>query len=192
MLIMKRPCTDFGCAAKQRKRRKINGSPAPENVLKRSGTETGESRLQSLRSASKVRNVAEKLPRPQEIQANTESPQEKGSQRSQTSIKDLPPEIMLKIFEYLKVKELCHSVAPVCKQWFELTKRPVLRRELAFSGNNFPTAKTCDLIRSSPLLRKLTLKGRNDCDIVLSELLASNRDLETLEIVSCKGSPQRQ
>jgi hypothetical protein len=65
----------------------------------------------------------------------------------------LPPEIMLMIFEYLNVKELCHNVAPVCKQWFELTKYPVLRRELAFSGHNVPTAEACDLIRNSPVTK---------------------------------------
>jgi hypothetical protein len=189
---MKRRCKHFGSTANQSKRRKINGSPATRNLLKRSPTDTGGSRLQSLCSASKVRKVAEKLPIPQEIYADIQSSPEKGSQRAQTSIKDLPPEIMLEIFEYLNDKELYHSVAPVCKQWFELTKRPVLRRELAFSGHTAPTAKARGLIRSSPFLRKLPLKGRNDCDILLSNVLASNRDIKTIEIVSCKGSPRRE
>jgi hypothetical protein len=68
---MKIPCKDFGSTANQSEIRKFDRSPAPENVPKRRATEIGGSRLQSLRSASKVREVSDESPRPQEIQVTT-------------------------------------------------------------------------------------------------------------------------
>jgi hypothetical protein len=122
-------------------------------------------------------------------QPETTAPEDgKGSQRVETGIQDLPTELLLDIFEYLSMKELCLSVVPICKQWFMLSKHPCLWKELTFSRNHISTEKVCELIRRSQLLRKLTLHRRKDTNVILRVVFASCLHLETLEIVRCRGS----
>ncbi|PSN38463.1 hypothetical protein C0J52_15617 [Blattella germanica] len=92
----------------------------------------------------------------------------------------------------MTVSELCLSVASVCSQWSILAKDPCLWRELSFLDNRIPLEKLCSLLRSAPLLRKLTLIGRSDCNAILREVSRSNKRLETLVMKKCTGTKTRQ
>lgn len=45
---------------------------------------------------------------------------------------DLPVEIQLHIFSFLSYKELCQSVACVCKQWLNLSQDPILWQSIVY------------------------------------------------------------
>jgi hypothetical protein len=110
------------------------------------------------------------------------------SRKSETSICDLPTEMLLEIFKHLNVRELCKSVAPVCKRWYILNRDPCLWKEFQFCRNKITTAKARELLRTMPLLQKITLHRRIDTNAILRELTHSCQYLKILEIVSCKGS----
>jgi hypothetical protein len=69
-----------------------------------------------------IGEVTEETRKPTKVHANmkeiytqleTTAPEDgKGSQRAETGIQDLPTEVLLDIFEYLIMKELCSSVVP--------------------------------------------------------------------------------
>jgi hypothetical protein len=109
-------------------------------------------------------------------------------QSSPTNITDLPPELLLEIFSWLSVREICQRVAPVCKKWNILARHQSLRMELSFSYNDISTSNVCKLLRRSPRLRRLSLKDRHDTDAILRQVCKSNRHLETLKMESCQGS----
>jgi hypothetical protein len=142
--------------------------------------------------------MSEETRKPTIIQANMEkinsqlettTPEDwKGSQRAETGIQDLPTELLLDIFEYLSIKELCLSVAPICKQRFMLSKHPCLWKKLTFCRNKISTKKVCETIRRLHLLWRHTLYQRKDTTVILRVTFASCHHLETLEIMRCRGS----
>jgi hypothetical protein len=109
---------------------------------------------------------------------------------SQMEIMDLPSELILEIFSHLSVRDLCQRVAPVCTKWAILARHPSLRKELTFS-EDISISNARKLLRSSPLLRRLSLKGRRDTDAILRRIRRSNRHIEVIEIVECRGSMGR-
>jgi hypothetical protein len=50
-----------------------------------------------------------------------------------TSLKDLPEEILLKIFSYFGPEDLCLKFSKVCKKWNVLAKDAVLWKKLRYS-----------------------------------------------------------
>jgi hypothetical protein len=110
---------------------------------------------------------------------------------SQVDITDLPSELMLEIFSGLSVRDLCQCVAPVCKEWSILARHPSLWKELSF-GKGISKSNVLKILRESPLLRKLSLKGRRDTDAILRRVCRSNRHIETLKILGCRGSVRRR
>jgi hypothetical protein len=53
-----------------------------------------------------------------------------------TSIKDLPKEILLKIFSHFGPEDLSLKISKVCKNWNVLAKDVVLWRKLCYSCNS--------------------------------------------------------
>jgi hypothetical protein len=104
-----------------------------------------------------------------------------------TNIMDLPPELMLQIFSYLSLRDICQSVAPVCTKWSILARHPCLRQVLYFY-EDISTSNALKLLRGSPLLRRLRLRGRRDSDAILQQVFESNRLIETIEMIRCRGS----
>jgi hypothetical protein len=78
---------------------------------------------------------------------------------SRVHIMDLPPEVMLEIFSRLSVRELDQCVTLVCKKWSILARHPSLRKELSF-GKDISTSNVHKILRSSPLLHRLSLNGK--------------------------------
>lgn len=78
-----------------------------------------------------------------------------------SEISCLPDEILIKIFSYLSTQELCLCVAPVCRKWRQMSCDHSLWRTLDFSA--LPYISTLNflwVLRRSPLLRKLVIRGR--------------------------------
>jgi hypothetical protein len=104
---------------------------------------------------------------------------------SRTNITDFPPELLIQIFSELSVRDRCQCVAPVCKKWSVLAAS--LRKELSV-GKDISKSNVLKLLHESPLLRRLTLKDRHDTDAILQQVCGSNRRIEILEMVNCRGS----
>jgi hypothetical protein len=107
---------------------------------------------------------------------------------SQINIKNLPPELLLEIFSWLGVRDLYEHVPLVCKKFDILARHPSLWMELSFREKSVPTSLACKLLHRSPLLRRLILKDRLDSDAILRQVYKSNRRIETIKMVSCRGS----
>jgi hypothetical protein len=50
-----------------------------------------------------------------------------------TSLNDLPEEVLLKIFSYFELEDLCLKIAKVCEKWKGLTKSMLLWKKLSYS-----------------------------------------------------------
>ncbi|PNF20017.1 hypothetical protein B7P43_G06630 [Cryptotermes secundus] len=109
---------------------------------------------------------------------------------TRTNIVDLPPELQLEIFSRLSMRDLYQRVAPVCKKWRILARHPSLRKELLL-GKDISKSSALQLLQESPQLGRLSLRGRSDTDAILRRVRRSNRHIETLEIVECRGSMGR-
>jgi hypothetical protein len=107
---------------------------------------------------------------------------------SPANITNLPPELLLEIFSWLSVRDICQRVAPVCRMWGILARHPCLWTELTFSDKDIPASDVCKLLSKSRLLRTLSLRGRHDSDVILREVCESNRLIEELKMESCRGS----
>jgi hypothetical protein len=105
----------------------------------------------------------------------------------QRNIMDVPQELLLEIFSYLNVRDICQRVAPVYMEWSILARHSSLRKELYFY-EDISTFSACKLLRGSPLLRKLRLRGRYDTNDILQQVFESNRRIETIELFRCRGS----
>jgi hypothetical protein len=156
--------------------------------------------LESTQSQSKRRRPNIDVPRHLVLEANegnaessletTESQEQNDSHRLQAGIMNLPPEVLLSIFSNLSIKNLCVSVAPVCRRWAILSKDPRLWKDLTLNSNAVSTKRVCGFLQRSPKLRRLTLCYRRDTDTILEHLLMENRPVERIEIRSCTGSRQ--
>jgi hypothetical protein len=88
---------------------------------------------------------------------------------------DLPPELVLQIFSWFSVRDLCQCVNPEFMKWSILTKHPFLLQELSFSHKEILTPNVCKLLCGSPLICKLILKVRHDNDAILQQVCKSNQ-----------------
>jgi hypothetical protein len=178
------------------KRKRINRSIEEENVTQRRRRKSGG--VQLSRTTTRIRKVTKKTHRSPVIRANFENIDQQHemtvqenrspSQGGKESARDLPAEEVLKIIQNHKDKELCLSDAPASEEWSKSSKRFYFWKELQFSNHTISTEELCDIIERSPYLRKLTLRGRQDTDAILHAVLASSHDIQTLEILDCKGS----
>jgi hypothetical protein len=76
-------------------------------------------------------------------------------------------------------------------KWSILARHPFLRKELSFSDKDISISNARKLLRSSPLLRRLSLKGRHDTNAILRRVRRSNRLIEEIKLVGCRGSTRR-
>ena len=87
--------------------------------------------------------------------------EDRNNEQGEISFNSLPREIILNIFQYFSVVELCLYVTPVCKQWYEIGHDPGLWKELDFSKvNELPSTSLCRIMSQAKSLKKLNLKGR--------------------------------
>ncbi|XP_076344718.1 F-box/LRR-repeat protein 4-like isoform X1 [Tachypleus tridentatus] len=82
--------------------------------------------------------------------------------KKNTVFQDMPYELQLKVFSFLTPKELCHCVAPVCKEWLERAYDPVLWKSLNlknFVRDEKDVNSVCTILIRSTMLRSLTLRA---------------------------------
>lgn len=107
----------------------------------------------------------------------------------------LPEEIILKIFSFLTIGELCRYVALVCKLWLQYSRCPLLRQKLSFWESNRETSleEISDVINSNcPLLKDLCLQPRTELTLHGCRMLAQScPHLQTLSLSFC-GQITRQ
>lgn len=122
-----------------------------------------------------------------------ESPGDNGhvtttSSLGECHINNLPCELLLYIFSFLSVCELCISVAPVCTAWRDLAKDPSLWTHLVFSFQHCVEGERVRrLLEGSPLLLSLELQNREDSGDLLQQVAASCTKLRELTVKFCDG-----
>ena len=101
----------------------------------------------------------------------------------------LPEELILNIFSFLTVQELCRYVALVCKLWLHYSKCPLLRQKLSFweSTRVFPLEEISDFIKVKyPLLKDLCLQPRTELTLHGCSMLAQScPHLQVLSLSFC-------
>lgn len=101
----------------------------------------------------------------------------------------LPEELILKIFSFLTVQELCKYVALVCKLWFYYSKCPLLWQKLSFweSNREFSLEEISDFIKlKCTLLKNLCLQPRTELTLHGCSMLAQScPHLKVLSLSFC-------
>ena len=100
----------------------------------------------------------------------------------------LPNEIITKILSYLTLRELCHFVSPICKQWHIYAMNPLLWQRLPFEEiYNVSPENLVTLIQSKcTLLKELNLKCQSELSLYECQIIAQSCPmLETLSLAFC-------
>ena len=101
----------------------------------------------------------------------------------------LPEELIVLIFSFLTVQELCKYVALVCKPWLHYSKCPLLRQKLSFWESNqvFSLEEISDFIKSKcPILKDLCLQPRTELTLHGCSVLAQScPHLQVLSLSFC-------
>ena len=71
-------------------------------------------------------------------------------------IRELPDEILLKIFDYLPTCDVFKRVALVCKRFYRLTKEPILVKEIYLTSQNSVKMDSLFEILKRPRKQKAT------------------------------------
>ncbi|KAK7081272.1 hypothetical protein SK128_003202 [Halocaridina rubra] len=75
----------------------------------------------------------------------------------------LPHELVLNIFSYFNIYELCSCIAHVCTSWWNISKDPMLRKHLRFSFERPVNGEQIQtILAGSPFLVTLELQSRED------------------------------
>ena len=105
-----------------------------------------------------------------------------------SNLVDFPDEILLEIFSYLDIRDLCHTLPLVNSYCNDLSKDFSLWKNLIFKGNDFTTNAVTTILKKFPNLKRLVLIERNDTTIILSHVCKYNTGLEALVIKRCSVS----
>lgn len=101
----------------------------------------------------------------------------------------LPEELILNIFSFLTLRELCKHVALVCKLWLYYSKCPILRQRLSLLENSRITSleELSDFIQSNcPLLKHLYLQPKTELTLHGCCVLAQScPHLQSLSLSFC-------
>ncbi|XP_020618604.1 F-box/LRR-repeat protein 2-like [Orbicella faveolata] len=101
----------------------------------------------------------------------------------------LPEELIINIFSFLTVQELCKYVSVVCKLWLHYSKCPLLRQKLSLEKSNrvFSLEEISDFIKSTcPLLKELCLQPRTELSLHGCSILAQSCPyLQALSLSFC-------
>ncbi|KAK9753291.1 F-box-like [Popillia japonica] len=109
--------------------------------------------------------------------------------KNDTHINNLPDEVLLNIFCYFTTKQLYCQIRPVCRRWMVLTMSPILWRVIDVK-NEVPTHVLTYWIKASPLLKSFSIQDRNDTDIIADQLAKCCKQLESIKMQNCWGSPK--
>lgn len=99
----------------------------------------------------------------------------------------IPDEVLLFIFSFFNIKELCNKVAPVCRRWYKLANDPCLwlKLDLSFEAHSIQTM--LHLIEKSPYLLNLKISGSENGSDLLKAIAKNCWRLKELSIRFCDG-----
>ncbi|XP_022079621.1 F-box/LRR-repeat protein 20-like [Acanthaster planci] len=99
---------------------------------------------------------------------------------------ELPRELFFKILSYFTAGELCLTVAPVCRDWYDCSRSPVLWTCLDLSDHRDVSHKQlCAVLGRASLLKSLSLRGREELSLGEMQALASCPLLTDLNLGFC-------
>lgn len=100
----------------------------------------------------------------------------------------IPNELLLYIFSFLNVYEICRYVSPVCVRWWKSSKDPSLWKHLKFSfEHKVEGEKIKQILELSPQLVSLELESREDGGDLVNHVAACCHRLEKLTAKFCDG-----
>ncbi|XP_034941028.1 uncharacterized protein [Chelonus insularis] len=102
-------------------------------------------------------------------------------------IENLPIEILHEIFSYLDPQDL-HALEKVSEFFGRIVGEPLLWKTYEVKENDPDTYVVLQQLKRMPLLERITIHRRPDCDDILCQLSRSNQKLEKLSIIDCTGS----
>ncbi|XP_017757575.1 PREDICTED: uncharacterized protein LOC108548937 [Eufriesea mexicana] len=107
-----------------------------------------------------------------------------------TGIASLPVEIIFEIFSYLPYTDL-YAVSRVSLHFNRLAYDPFLWRTYEVTNTKQSTSEVIKELKRMPLLKKLSISVRADCDDILRQISLSNKKLEELHVSNCTGSTSK-
>ncbi|CAK9822732.1 hypothetical protein ANTRET_LOCUS1206 [Anthophora retusa] len=107
-----------------------------------------------------------------------------------TRLTSLPVEILFEILSYLSPKDL-YAVGHVSLLFNRLAYDPFLWRTYEVTNSEQGTDDVIKELKRMPMLRKISLNVRADCDDILRQLSLTNKKLEELHVSNCTGSTSK-
>lgn len=109
-----------------------------------------------------------------------------GKDGTMASITNLPPELLLEIFEYLPLKDVL-TVKNVCDDWASLTTYKCLYKEVTVHADVRLEELLNVLYTHGNVVEVVTLTDRKDANAIL-KALAKCRNLKCLSMKNCTGT----
>ncbi|XP_034256955.1 F-box/LRR-repeat protein 7-like [Thrips palmi] len=100
---------------------------------------------------------------------------------------NLPNEILLSIFQYIKSNDLLFNVGKVCKRWRRLAQEPRLWRNRSLDDEDM-LVNSLDLLALAPRLKRVSLSTEFHRDKVFKALLHGEKKLQSLKLSFREGS----
>ncbi|CAL4166401.1 unnamed protein product, partial [Meganyctiphanes norvegica] len=102
-------------------------------------------------------------------------------------IEIIPDEVMLFIFSFFNIEQLCNKVAPVCRRWYTLANDPSLWLKLDLSFDAHSNQNMFRIIEKSPHLLSLKLSSSENGSDLLKAVAKNCCRLKELTIRFCEG-----
>ncbi|KAK3875943.1 hypothetical protein Pcinc_019219 [Petrolisthes cinctipes] len=107
-----------------------------------------------------------------------------GNGQSGCHVNKLPSEVLLHVFSFLSVEEVCRSVAPVCRAWRDLAADPSLWTYLTFHYS-VTDEQVKEIVSRAPRLLHLSLVGYQDGNVILTQVADTCPRLRHLTLRFC-------
>lgn len=101
-------------------------------------------------------------------------------------VNELPDEVLLYVFSFLSVEEVCRSVAPVCRTWRDLAADPSLWTSFAFQYS-VTDEQVQELVSKAPRLVHLELQSHQNGEELLTHVASTCPRLEHLTVKFCQN-----
>lgn len=101
-------------------------------------------------------------------------------------VNELPAEVLLHVFSFLSVEEICRSVAPVCRAWRDFAADPSLWTSLVFQ-KSVTDEQVQEVVSRAPRLVHLELKSHQDGEKLLTHVASTCPKLQHLTVKFCQN-----
>ncbi|XP_074104719.1 uncharacterized protein LOC141531100 [Cotesia typhae] len=121
------------------------------------------------------------------IKTSNQNSQNNNNSNKNLGIQSLPVEILVEILSYLNSYDL-HALEEVSTFFEQLVRQPPVWKTYEIKEHDPETYIIIAQLKRMPLLARISIETRSDCDDILRQLSRSNQKLEKLRIVDCTGS----